>query len=475
MRKTVEKINEVIQDLNHGTSSLANKTLRDHKSQPVKTIGNFFDDLLMTKESIKEGGKEAFNVSSNISSLNVKLNHSVDALNDCSSGLINDSQSILAATEETFASITEIVGLQKRHDEIIDILVGTNKDLIQNNLDHKDKSDEIAFYAGQMGTKGQEFKTNLDEYFSYLNRINTMVEVVRKLASKIDLLSLNASIEAVRAGDYGNGFLVVANEIKNLSNLTKDELGKMEAINDDLKKETKRNIHLTQDLFGFIKDIQVRLDDMNQDLLRSAGDIHEMTSHVDSISSSSAFISHSVQEVYQATEHITQKSETMVETVDDLNKNIEAVSQVSQTASEVMMTIKDMNSKVGNYLSSGLYRLSNQELVAYLKKAISDHKTWLKKLENIVESSKDQALQLDGNLCAFGQFYNAFEPDSSIRSTWQNIRPLHDKLHKSGGHVKDAIKQGDKHQAGLYLKSCQNLSSEIEKLFQDMIDLLSKG
>ncbi len=65
--------------------------------------------------------------------------------------------------------------------------------------------------------KSQEILKNLSTAAS---RIEEVVKVITDIAEKTNLLSLNASIEAARAGDSGRGFAVVANEVKDLASNT---------------------------------------------------------------------------------------------------------------------------------------------------------------------------------------------------------------------------------------------------------------
>lgn len=73
-------------------------------------------------------------------------------------------------------------------------------------------------------------KKNLEIAIEETKEIGKIVEVseaIRAIAAQTNLLALNASIEAARTDEAGNGFVVVANEIKNLSNTTGNEIEKV--------------------------------------------------------------------------------------------------------------------------------------------------------------------------------------------------------------------------------------------------------
>lgn len=57
-----------------------------------------------------------------------------------------------------------------------------------------------------------------------VDKVSNIVSVIEEISSETNLLSLNASIEAARAGDAGKGFAVVAQEIRVLSDNTNTEL-----------------------------------------------------------------------------------------------------------------------------------------------------------------------------------------------------------------------------------------------------------
>ncbi len=68
----------------------------------------------------------------------------------------------------------------------------------------------------------------VEELSVTLSKIEKMVFTVRDISTKTDLLSLNASIEAVRAGQSGKGFAVVADEVARLAEKTQDSISEIE-------------------------------------------------------------------------------------------------------------------------------------------------------------------------------------------------------------------------------------------------------
>ena len=126
-------------------------------------------------------------------------------------------QSVAGATQEMQASIQEISqNMNKSQQAVSDIVSKTEQaKLLTSRLQETSKSME------------------------------SVVEMIREIASKVNLLALNATIEAARAGEAGKGFAVVAGEVKNLATQTSkatddiyQEIVAMQAVSNDVVTST---------------------------------------------------------------------------------------------------------------------------------------------------------------------------------------------------------------------------------------------
>jgi len=72
-----------------------------------------------------------------------------------------------------------------------------------------------------------------------VEKIKMVMRVMEELSQKTDLLSLNASIEATRAGEMGKGFALVANEIRSMAENSKQSSQEIRRIVDDIFEENK--------------------------------------------------------------------------------------------------------------------------------------------------------------------------------------------------------------------------------------------
>lgn len=103
--------------------------------------------------------------------------------------------------------------------------------------------------------------SGLNESF---DRIEKLITVVRGITAKTDLLALNASIEAARAGHSGKGFAVVAHEVARLAEKSQESIQNVDAVFAELKGGIQSLKVLIGQCMKDLQDLNIRNENFDQ-------------------------------------------------------------------------------------------------------------------------------------------------------------------------------------------------------------------
>jgi len=170
-------------------------------------------------------------------------------------------------------------GIQTVGHETANVLsvVKATKQLSESTLSKVSDLEEKALSTYDVNKKIVEDMNNLN---AKMKEIKTIINVIKNIAEQTNLLSLNASIEAARAGSAGLGFAVVAEEIRKLSDKTSEAPQMISEIINQILKETEATTEATlnageiigeqlkaaEDTKAAFKTILSSMDDVSQQI-----------------------------------------------------------------------------------------------------------------------------------------------------------------------------------------------------------------
>ena len=237
----------------------------------VKDISNGFEQVAQGDMTVdfKTKRKDEFGALSasankmieNTKRLLVKVSATADSLKKSSDDIGVASGALVTASENITTSVDEIrQGLDQQANDAGDCLAEANKltekiEVVRGNVKAIDDMAADADESVRNGIKAVEnLKTKANEtsevtkgvivdieaLAAETSSIGNIIATINEIASETNLLSLNASIEAARAGDAGKGFAVVAEEIRKLAEQSAVSAGEIETIITAVSAKTEK-------------------------------------------------------------------------------------------------------------------------------------------------------------------------------------------------------------------------------------------
>ncbi len=279
--KDLSKIEEFAKQIAGGR---LNKTFRSRRKDE---IGKIIKSLV----NIKDRLSVVILTSQRLSKL---LINSTENLNEASVKITETTSEQAASTEEISSSMEQMYATISSNNE---------------------KAEDTSKITQISVKKLRDNKVMIINTLKSVAEINEKITIIQEIANKTDILSINAAIEAARAGDAGRGFSVVAQEIRKLADKTK----------------------LAS------KDI-IELSKSNQELSKLASD--EIIKIIPEITKSAEMIKHIADASTEQQTGISQVNNSIQELNSVSQKNAATSEEISATYSEIIQYIKELNETI---------------------------------------------------------------------------------------------------------------------------------
>ncbi len=234
-----------------------------------------------------------------------------------------------ASTNEVVATAKEIAAtsgkLVKTMDEVAHMSESTAREASvgQKELTRMENT------MKQLGNSTSFISTKLGIISEKANNINSIVTTITKVADQTNLLSLNAAIEAEKAGEYGMGFAVVAREIRRLADQTAVATLDIE----NMVKEMQSAVYTgVMEMDKFSNEVSRGMEDIRNigvQLAQIIQQVQSLTPRFDSVNRGMEAQSEGAQQI---SETMAQLAETSMQTADALREINSSIAQLNEAA-----------------------------------------------------------------------------------------------------------------------------------------------
>lgn len=205
----------------------------------------------------------------------------------------------------------------------VSTLIHQNRESTQSATELVEKSQADATNCKRISNKATSAMQSITDKTAEIGRIT---ETIESIASKTNLLSLNAAVEAARANEHGKGFSVVAEEVKALARLSADASAHIGVIIQDADRQVKVGTDSVRDTAHSLSTIGTSITevkDLSQSIANASSDQMSQMSSVTETVSQALDLAHTNQELASET-HSTSLE------LDDLAKQLSVLIEFFQ-------------------------------------------------------------------------------------------------------------------------------------------------
>ena len=289
-----------------------------------------------------------------------------EALSESSKKTAVSAKEIAVATEEIAGGATSLAMEAERGSDLTDNIGRQMKHVISANNEMVVSAGNVQ-QSSEQGTRYMDLlieKTGLTEEMTRsmvekvdklkesTGSIRKILEVLNNLTKQTNILSLNATIEAARAGAAGRGFMVVADEIRQLADQSRQSIDVVGQITETIQREIDETVSVLSEAYPIFQEQIVSVKEANQLFYSVQNQMSTFVDRLDSVTSSIGELDQSQTTLMEAMGSVSAVAEQSSAT----SEEVASLSTEQLSISEGLVKLSDTLEGVSNALKETLSR-----------------------------------------------------------------------------------------------------------------------
>ncbi len=175
------------------------------------------------------------------------FNQMVDRLHGLAEEITRTALHITSSSEQILAVLREQEFAASHQASGVEETQRTMETLLSSAKRIAESAQTVFKSAEKTQANNRNVAERIAELKAHTERIGEILEVIKSIADRSDLLALNASLEGMRAGEAGKGFTLVAAEMRRLAESIKDSVGDIKELLSDIRESALASVMATEE------------------------------------------------------------------------------------------------------------------------------------------------------------------------------------------------------------------------------------